>query len=114
MGVHFSVDSSGILKVDKAESVIEVWEEYEVEVAVEPPAVADTAKQNGTTKARNTLEDDDADEREVRVIMTMAGTHQIEGPDHDVQTKLCLEQKDCQCTHLACAGKRFQSVICCQ
>lgn len=73
MGVHFSVDSSSILKVDKAESVIEVWEEYEVEVPVEPPAVADTAKENGTTKARETLEDDDADEREVRVVMTIWG-----------------------------------------
>ena len=66
MGVHFSVDNSGILKLDKAESVIEVWEEYEVEVPVEAPTVAATAKENVTIQARETLEGDDADESQVR------------------------------------------------
>lgn len=66
MGVHFSVDSSGILKVDKAESVIEVWEEYEVEVPVDAPKEAEPAKQNATIEARDMLEDDDgADDSKV-------------------------------------------------
>lgn len=52
MGVHFSADSSGILKVDKAESVIEAWENYEVDVPVEAP------KENITIEARQTLEGD--------------------------------------------------------
>lgn len=65
MGVHFSVDSSGILKVDKAESVIEVWEDYEVEVPVDAPKEAEPAKQNVTVKAREMLEDDDADDSKV-------------------------------------------------
>ncbi|KAL3157632.1 hypothetical protein ABBQ32_012079 [Trebouxia sp. C0010 RCD-2024] len=81
MGVHFSVDSSSILKVDKAESVIEVWEEYEVEVPVEPPAVADTAKENGTTKARETLEDDDADEREAAAEAEEEDTGRVTGKE---------------------------------
>lgn len=66
MGVHFSVDSSGILKLDKAESVIEVWEEYEVEVPVEGPKGAEAAKPNVTIEARETLEGDDEDGSEVR------------------------------------------------
>ena len=50
MGVHLSADSSGILRVDKAESVIEVWEEYEVDVPVE------TLQENVTIEARQTPE----------------------------------------------------------
>ncbi|DBA73173.1 hypothetical protein WJX79_004877 [Trebouxia sp. C0005] len=50
MGVHLSADSSGILRVDKAESVIEVWEEYEVDVPVE------TLQENVTVEAKQTLE----------------------------------------------------------
>ena len=65
IGVHFSVDSSGILKVDKAESVIEVWEEYEVEVPVDAPKEAEPAKQNVTIEAREMLEDDEADDSKV-------------------------------------------------
>lgn len=34
ISVHFSADSSSLVKVEKAESVIELWEEYEVEVPV--------------------------------------------------------------------------------
>lgn len=60
MGVHFSADSSGILKVDKAESVIEAWENYEVEVPVEAP------KENITIEARQTLEGDGDTDNEVR------------------------------------------------
>lgn len=52
MGVHLSADSSGILRVDKAESVIEAWESYEVDVPVEAP------KENITIEARQTLEGD--------------------------------------------------------
>ena len=69
MGVHFSVDSSGILKVDKAESVIEVWEEYEVEVPVDAPKEAEAAKQNVTIEAREALEDDEADDSKVMILM---------------------------------------------
>lgn len=66
MGVHFSMDSSGILKVDKAESVIEVWEQYEVEVPVDAPKEAQPAKkQNVTIEAREMLEDDEADDSQV-------------------------------------------------
>lgn len=69
MGVHFSVDSSGILKVDKAESVIEVWEEYEVEVPVDAPKEAQPAKkQNVTIEAREMLEDDEADDSKVMMF----------------------------------------------
>lgn len=68
MGVHFSVDSSGILKVDKAESVIEVWEKYEVEVPVDAPEEAESAKQNVTIPARETLEDDEADDNKVMLL----------------------------------------------
>jgi len=58
--VHFSADSSGILKLEKAESVIEVWENYEVEVPVE------TLKENITIEAtRETLEDDAEADTEV-------------------------------------------------
>ena len=60
MGVHLSADSSGILKVEKAESVIEVWEDYEVDVPVELP------KENVTIESRETLETDgDGDNEEV-------------------------------------------------
>lgn len=75
MGVHFSVDSSGILKVDKAESVIEVWEEYEVEVPVDAPKEAEPAKQNATIEARQMLEDEDADDSKVLVLTGMARSH---------------------------------------
>ena len=50
LGVHLSADSSGILKLDKAESVIEVWETYEVDVPVE------STQENQTIEARETLE----------------------------------------------------------
>ncbi len=59
MGVHLSADSSGILRVDKAESVIEVWEEYEVDVPVE------TLQENVTIQARQTLEGDSETDAEV-------------------------------------------------
>lgn len=59
MGVHLSADSSGILRVDKAESVIEVWEEYEVDVPVE------TLQENVTIEARQTLEGDSETDAEV-------------------------------------------------
>ncbi len=59
MGVHLSGDSSGILRVDKAESVIEVWEEYEVDVPV------DTLQENVTIEARQTLEGDSETDAEV-------------------------------------------------
>lgn len=72
MGVHFSVDSSGILKVDKAESVIEVWEEYEVEVPVNATKEAASAKDNVTIEAREVLENDDADDSQVTSLMDMA------------------------------------------
>ena len=71
MGVHFSVDSSGILKVDKAESVIEVWEEYEVEVPVNATKEAASAKDNVTIEAREVLENDDADDSQVTSLMDM-------------------------------------------
>ena len=50
--MHLSADSSGILKLDKAESVIEVWESYEVDVPVDGP------KDNATGAAREALETD--------------------------------------------------------
>ena len=59
MGVHLSADSSGILRVDKAESVIEVWEEYVVDVPVE------TLQENVTIEARQTLEGDSETDAEV-------------------------------------------------
>ena len=52
LGVHLFADSSGILKLDKAESVIEVWESYEVDVPVVAP------KENLTIEAREALETD--------------------------------------------------------
>ena len=69
MGVHFSVDSSGILKLDKAESVIEVWEEYEVEIPVETPKVESESKENITIESRETLESEDADDSQVHVML---------------------------------------------
>lgn len=59
MGVHLSADSSGILRVDKAESVIEVWEEYEVDVPVE------TLQENVTIEAKQTLEGGSETDEEV-------------------------------------------------
>ena len=58
ISVHFSADSNSIVKLEKAESVIELWEDYEVEV----PIVAEQA--NSTEAAMETLEseDDPADE----------------------------------------------------
>ena len=49
--MHLSADSSGILKLDKGESVIEVWETYEVDVPVQS-----TQSNNQTIEARETLE----------------------------------------------------------
>ena len=69
MGVHFAMDSSGILKVDKAESVIEMWEEYEVEVPVEAPKVESASTENVTIESRETLESDVADDREVHATL---------------------------------------------
>lgn len=66
LGVHFSVDSSGILKVDKAESVIEVWEDYEVEIPVSAPNRTIENVVNASLGAREALEDDDADNSEVQ------------------------------------------------
>lgn len=48
ISVHFSADSSSILKLEKAESVIELWEEYEVEVPVTSDKDNSTAGANGT------------------------------------------------------------------
>jgi len=59
MGVHLSADSSGILRVDKAESVIEVWEEYVVDVPVE------TLQENVTIEAKQTLEGGSETDEEV-------------------------------------------------
>ena len=68
MGVHLSADSSGILRVDKAESVIEVWEEYEVDVPVE------TLKENVTIEARQTVEGDPETDAEVCSSPILHGT----------------------------------------
>ena len=55
LGVHFSADSSSIVKVEKAESVIELWEEYEVEV----PLVSQEG--NSTTEAKESLDSSSPD-----------------------------------------------------
>ncbi len=68
MGVHLSADSSGILRVDKAESVIEVWEEYEVDVPVE------TLQENVTIEARQTLEGDFETDAEVSSCPSLLST----------------------------------------
>ncbi len=68
MGVHLSADSSSILRVDKAESVIEVWEEYEVDVPVE------TLQENVTIEARQTLEGDFETDAEVCSSPILHGT----------------------------------------
>ena len=71
MGVHFSVDSSGILKLDKAESVIESWEEYQVDVPIESPNKTET-KQNITIETRETLETDGSNDSEVGAALTQS------------------------------------------
>lgn len=81
MGVHFSVDSSGILKVDKAESVIEVWEEYEVEVPVDTPKEAEPGKQNATIEAREMLEDEGAHDSKVLVLTGLARSQVLPADD---------------------------------
>lgn len=68
MGVHLSADSSGILRVDKAESVIEVWEEYEVDVPVE------TLQENVTVEAKQTLEGGSETDAEVCSSAILHGT----------------------------------------
>lgn len=79
--MHFSVDSSGILKVDKAESVIEVWEEYQVEVPVDAPKEAEPGKQNATIEAREMLEDEGADDSKVLVLKGTARGHVLPADD---------------------------------
>lgn len=55
ISMHFSADSSSILKLEKAESVIEQWEEYEVEV----PVLSQT--DNSTAGAKETDQETGAD-----------------------------------------------------
>ena len=64
ISVHFSADSNSVVKLEKAESVIELWEDYEVEV----PVVAEQA--NSTEAAKETLESEDDPADEVSSVFT--------------------------------------------